>query len=913
MEALSQGLVRVHHLEAMGLHTRLVSTADSSLLPHAPLTCAASLECADLRVQLTGSQHEQARAWFENLFGQATNISEDVRGALLASWVGASPSARDLYHKVLAEYFRDVVEGLDATVEDNPLLDHLTEFQRDAYVYAKSILTRYGGVFLADVVGLGKTFIALALLAHFQRRRGEHAVVVAPPAVHDAWEQLAKEHRIELALVSTGKLSELHKYSDREVLVIDESHNFRNRGTQRYDDMQEWLRPNGSASSRKVILLSATPQNNRPEDVKHQLELFPDNYTRLPYRGESLDSWFRAVSARQASLVDMLQHVVVRRTRRFIQQAHPDAMIRVRVAPGNYEKRPLRFPRRVSGEDQTLRYSIDDTYGGRLYESLLKAFHALRYPLHGLGVYALENAASHPVIGRLKRSGTTVRGLYKVLLLKRLESSVVALHTSLCRLRDKLSLALKALGQGNVVVGASQLSGDDDDESLLDDGDARLPSSLFDAELLQKDLAADLELVFSLVGQTSTLLERPDAKVERLKQYLDARPPTAHRTLIFTQFADTAAHLGRRLDPGYGRVEVTWGGGAAAMSAARRFSPKAHRCNVPAGEQTDLLISTDALSEGVNLQDADTLINYDLHWNPVRLIQRAGRIDRIGSEHDEIHVSSFLPERALEAQLRLEAVLRQRIHEFVTVFGEDSYVLPASEKPSEDACLRAYTGEALKEQDLKDDDLDGLSRHNERLLRLRREEHEEYARILELRLGQHTMGAATRSIVAMRRAWFWTFWTPGVGNGLVQLDVLQAMDLLHEHSLGTVPADFKIGPPELQLIENARAGFEPLAEQFGEQRTKPRLSTVESYALQQVDRFLEECPPAQRPLVKQLRAWIREGHSQIALGRFARQWKAERLPPQVVFEQSCSLMARFPARVEELGESEVVAAVFGKK
>lgn len=910
VEALVTAQVRVRHLDATTLHTRLISSEHSSILPHAPLTCASAQSAStDLRLELTGTQHEYARSWFRNLFEQSTDVSEDVLKALLASWVGAAHPAKDLYHKVLVEYFREVVEVLDTGAEDNPLVEHLTEFQRDAYVYAKTILRRYGGVFLADVVGLGKTFIALSILADFQRRYGEHAVVVAPPAVLGAWESLANEHRIQIALVSLGKLSDLHQYSDREILVIDESHNFRNTGTQRYEEVQAWLRPNGNASSKKVLLLSATPQNNRPEDIKHQLQLFPDNYTRLPYRGESLDSWFRSVSAHQASLVDVLQHVVVRRTRRFIQQAHPDAMIRVRTAPGKYEKRPLRFPRRVSGAEQTLRYSIDEMYGGALYDSLLKALQTLRYPLHGLGAYAVESSTSNDVIGRLRRSGGTVRGLYKVLLLKRLESSIEAFYVSLGRLQAKLSDALRMLDRNIVPVGASQLSGEDEDDAL-DRGSVQLPASHFEIDRLRTDLNHDRELVLSLIGQTAILRDRPDAKLSRLKDYLDARRPTAHRTLVFTQFADTAKYLEKAIGSRYGRTEATVGGGGSAMSAARRFAPKANRHEVPEAEQIDLLISTDALSEGVNLQDADTLINYDIHWNPVRLIQRAGRIDRIGSEHEEIHVCSFLPERELEAQLGLEAILRRRIQEFVSVFGEDSYVLPESEKPSEQ-CILAYTGEALQQEDATEDDLDGLSRHTERLLRLRREEPEEYARILHLRLGQHAAGGTGRSVVAMRKAWFWSFWTRGAGpSSIEQLDVLQAMDILHEHGQAQ-PTNRRIDEADFGLIERVRAAFEPLAQQFAEQRSKPRLSAPESYALSQLDRFFDECRPEQKPLVRQLRSWVREGHAQVALQRFGRNWKTERFSPLVVFEEARALFARFPPRVEELGESELAATVFG--
>jgi superfamily II DNA/RNA helicase len=146
-------------------------------------------------------------------------------------------------------------------------------------------------------------------------------------------------------------------------------------------------------------------------------------------------------------------------------------------------------------------------------------------------------------------------------------------------------------------------------------------------------------------------------------------------------------------------------GWSSHASSARRFSPRANGIQVDDSEQIDLLISTDVLSEGVNLQDADTLINYNLHWNPVRLILRAGRIDRIGSTNEEIYIASFLPERELEENLGLEEVLKRRIDDFIRVFGEDSSILPGEEKLDERTMADAYSGEALERADDSDEDL----------------------------------------------------------------------------------------------------------------------------------------------------------------------------------------------------------------
>lgn len=912
--AIESTAVRVRHFIDHPLHSRLVSLADRSVVPQAPLSTSTFALDHELSVELHGEQHQRARQWFQRHFDRAHDINDEVLRGLRESWAGDLCSARDIYHFVLTRYFRDFVEGIDLDGDDNPMLEHLTEFQKEAYVYAKTILQRYGGVFLADVVGLGKTFIALALLEHLQRRYGEHAVVIAPPSVCPAWLDLAAEFRVELVTVSLGKLEDLERFSDREIVVIDESHNFRNTGTLRYDTINHWLRPDGAASNRKVLLLSATPQNNSPEDVKNQLALFPNNYPRLPYRGEDPDAWFRDVAAGRASLRDLLQHIVVRRTRRYISRAHPDARLRVRLRPGHYEDRPLRFPARVSGEDQCLRYALDTTYGRQFYAELLQAIRTMRYPLHGVGRYVRQQAEDDRRVVGLRRAGTSVRGLFKVLLLKRLESSVHALRQTLHRLHTRLSTAIPALAEGRVPIPAHARSSDDieEHEGAEATSPGYLPAELFDIGRLREDVEADHRVVAGLVAQVDGLVSRRDEKLERLLVYLFRRPPQEHRTLVFTQFSDTATYLADQLGKRFGRTELTTGSTPGVLRTARRFAPKANRVEIAPEEQIDLLITTDVLSEGVNLQDADTLINYDLHWNPLRLIQRAGRIDRLGSEHEEIHIASFLPQRELESDLQLEAVLRRRIKDFIEVFGEDSNVLPGSERLDAEQVEAAYTGRALDEADANDD-LDGLSRHIAQLVALRKDEPERFARILELRPGRRAISSIGPSIVATRCDWYWEFWTPAEQEDtrLDRLDAQRALDALERHAEMVEPPPPEAARGSLELVERARASFLPLVAQFRQQRTQPRLSAPEMFVLGRLERYRSQCPAPRLPLLDRLEAWVRSGQGQVALRKYAKQWKREKLASPAVFEEVRVLMARFPPQEEELGEAEVVGSVVG--
>lgn len=908
--ALETGTTRCFHYTHSPLFTRLISKDNATVVFPSPITEEALHLQRELNVELRGQEHERARTWFFRCMENSENISGELRELLLNSWAGPLITPRDLYYKILSQYFWATIEGLDLKADDNPLLEQLTEFQVEAYQYAKGILRRYGGVFLADVVGLGKTFIALALLRHLQDRYGEHAVVIAPPNVLPAWEALAAEFRVELQTVSIGKLQDLDRFHDREVLVIDESHNFRNTGTQRYEKIQAWLRPEGTSSNRKVLLLSATPQNNHPNDVKHQLAFFPDGYARLPFQGESLDAWFAEVGRGQSSLTELLQHVVVRRTRRFIQSAYPNATLRVRTKEGGYESLPLRFPQRKSGDEQCLRYSINDTYGGTLYKQILGTLVSLTYAPYALASYLTEDGMKDPRVAGIKRSGASIRGLYKVLLLKRLESSVVAFKRTLQRLFSRLSDCLNSLDRGFVTVRVQEVSIDDSDDALLLE-DINVPASLFYVERLRASLTNDLEAIEKLQAKVQQLDESADAKAERLMEYLLLRSPKEHRAIIFTQFADTAEHLGRLLAQKFGRTEVVTGSRGNAITMVRRFSPVSNRANIAESEQIDLLVSTDALSEGVNLQDADTLINYDLHWNPVRLIQRAGRIDRIGSTNEVIHVSSFLPEADLESALGLESVLRHRIDEFLKVFGEDSHILPSDEKLEYTEVLSAFSGEAL-EQDK--DDMDGLSRHVERLLQIRREHPDEYGRVLELRPGRHAVSdSSLPGVAAARLSWFWKFWLQHEDGQMKQVDDLRGLDVLFAHVEKGEKNSYS--PESRQIlgsfINYARTEFEPLAQSFKEQRLRPRLTPPEEFVLEQLEKYKRTCVASRLEHVDELIAWVRGGYAQVQLRRAGRVWRREKLAPETVFNEARVLFSRFPPIEEELGSPEVLGAIVG--
>ena len=901
-ESLRTAQCNIRFFEERPLHTRLIATEDSSLIFPEPIGEHDSSD-HELRLLVQGVEHERILAWFEERFKASSDISSEVLRCIQESWAGDLISPIDAYRKALASYFDEVLLSMDREYDVNPLLEHLTEFQVEAYHYAKFILRRYGGVFLADVVGLGKTYIAMALLKHLQDAYGEHPVVVAPPKVIPAWEALGREHRVELVLVSIGKLDELECYRDREVLVVDESHNFRNADTRRYEELAKWVRPAGEAATRKVLLLSATPQNNSIIDIQRQLALFPDNFGTLPIKTESLDEWCREVRAGRRTATELLQHVVVRRTRRYIKEAFPNATLKQTAADGTTIAIPLRFPLRVSGAEQCLRYSLTETYHGQLYHRILSVLAALTYPLHSLGAYISQAGLEHPSTRGIRRSGTSVRGLFKVLLLKRLESSFYAFRLSIQRLESRLSRMIHALEQGVVPVAGELDEAPDGEEEPSFLGSRALPLELFDAVRLRKSVHQDLLEVRSLLALINDLNQETDAKVRRLVEFLRNRPPREHKTIVFTQFVDTAEYLAAALRAQGLDLEVAKGGEPSAMTYARRFSPRSNRYALTNGSsELQLLVSTDVLSEGVNLQDADTLVNYDLHWNPVRLIQRAGRIDRIGSEHEEIQVASFLPERELEQGLGLEEVLRRRIREFIEVFGEDSDVLPSDSAPQEGEMMRAYSGEALAEEG-DDDELDGLSRHQERLLRFREDEPEEYARILRLRPGRFSECATQTDVAASRVGGFWFFWNWTV-EGVKETNARAAFDVFYANaSRQSAERASARGWTKLAEIEFK---FQEQARTLRAQRVAPRMSPSLLSLLESLESLQSSSTETQKDLIVETIDWVRARAGHPTVERVAYQLRKAKSLPHEALAQCRRLFGTVSAAHDELGEATLV-------
>ena len=620
-------------------------------------------------------------AWYERMWSapQAIDCKADLIATLRRSQFGDFPyTPHEIYIKTLYEYFKDDLDK-EAAIDPQRSVVELAVFQHEAFQKAQRILRRYHGVMIADSVGLGKTYIGkklLELFAYYQRQR---ALIICPAQLREMWQRQIEESRIAATLVGMEELGRadfpLARYADAEFVLVDEIHNFRNPQAQRYQNLSRIL---ASGVPKRVALLTATPINNSLWDLYHQIALWTrgnDGYFREAGI-RSLRHYFKAaenLGGAGGALFNLLEEVVIRRTRSFIEEHYGEVTINAQ---------PLRFPRR--DPLQTLRYSLGETYRG-LFTQITSAIEALELPAYNPESY-LVTPAPNDKLRALTNGG--IVGLLKTTLLKRFESSVVAFRRSIHRLRDFEAQFLEQLSAGRLLhSGVHQrilrLEEDDDPVGL----DALLESlesvdrARYHVDDIEQHVRQDLALLDAIITRIDPLGPDEDAK---LRTFLaEVRGLDGQKLIVFSYYRDTARYIYERViaDPELANRRV------AVLSSdtpprerqrvIERFAPLSNKARtaVTAEEELDLLIATDVLSEGQNLQDAGHLINYDLHWNPTRMIQRNGRIDRLGNPHAAIRIANIFPTDDLELLLRLVERIQTRLNAINETIGLDASVL----------------------------------------------------------------------------------------------------------------------------------------------------------------------------------------------------------------------------------------------
>ena len=689
--------------------------------------------------------------WFNDRWDDrwCLDISKELVEIIETSWARLEPvPPYHIYLKIAYHLSQEARAGLSEFAIPRDFGAKLFEFQKAAVKIAAHHLNKRGGVLIGDVVGLGKTLMATAVARIMEDDHGLETLIICPKNLVSMWEDYRQQYRLRAKVLSlsqvTRELPQLRRY---RLILIDESHNLRNREGKRFRAIQEYVQENES----KCILLSATPYNKTYLDLSNQLRLFVKEDRDLGIRPEKLlkelqhETEFikrhqcpvRSLAAFEKSTHsddwrDLMRLYLVRRTRSFIQQNYAT------TDPANGRKfltfedgSRSYFPAR---EPKTVKFKIADKNGDDQYAKLYSpdvvgVINTLCLPRYGLGNYlhatphAAPTASEQKIIQNLSRAGQRLKGFCRTGLFKRLESSGQAFLQSVERHILRNFVFLHALGNGLPLPigtqdvgmldsrffdedpdgdnGSGDLFGDDNGEAseqtpangpLLTEEDFKkraveiydeyakkystrfkwLRPDLF-IPTLSKDLARDADALLAVIEDAGPWNPANDEKLNKLINLLSKQHP-GEKVIVFTQFADTVRYLERELHAcGMKRTSGVTGASSDPAAMAWRFSPDSNnkRGTVKPEQELRILIATDVLSEGQNLQDCAIVVNFDLPWAIIRLIQRVGRVDRIGQKADRITCYSFLPADGVERIIRLRSRIRQRLHENAEVVGTD--------------------------------------------------------------------------------------------------------------------------------------------------------------------------------------------------------------------------------------------------
>lgn len=643
--------------------------------------------------------------WFERMWDHSTDTKAELIAALNESKFGGAPwTPHDVFIKVLYEYFRDRLTPESYEVR---LGVELASFQQEGLREAIRLIDRHHGVIVSDAVGLGKTYIGMSLLEHYvlgKRERGRipKGLVICPAQLRDlVWGPKLDEYGIKADVVSQEMVSregfDWRSYNHYDVVLIDESHNFRNPGTNRYSNLMKMLATGKPDTI--VILMTATPINNTIWDLYNQVAFITrgqDTYFR-EYGIRNLQGFFKEVQQGGADIFALLEQIMVRRSRADVKRRQ-EAGEEIRL-PG---KGVIRFPERML---HSIRYDLAGTYDG-FYRRIVEGIENLALISFNIEQYRREEQVDKEV-ERVQQYSVALVGLLKTLYLKRLESSLTAFEVSIRRQRNfqqrfydifvnEGRLLDSATNRRLLAMQTADDDGFDDDMQAIIDALPEVNLDDYQVGSLRQELRRDMEILDGLLDsvELAQRLEdesRRDVKLVALKRLL-AGDLRGHKVLIFSYYRDTAQYVYESLaadlewSQGWDQspvMEVIHGDtdGKRREILVRRFAPVANTSDeVPSpvndeNPEIDILISTDVLSEGQNLQDAGVIINYDLHWTPIRMIQRAGRIDRLGTDFDTLNIYNCFPETGLEELLGLVERLQNRIRDIDRTVGLDASIL----------------------------------------------------------------------------------------------------------------------------------------------------------------------------------------------------------------------------------------------
>ncbi len=653
-------------------------------------TEAGLLDNLEFNVELKNrSDYDFALTKFNELWVKGVEVSKDFVQIIEKQSPYAQFTPYELYLKFLYEYFRNELnlpDELDSAYLPNDFKK--LKYQEDAVLNAARVLDEFGGVFLADVVGLGKTFMSALLARHLDGR----SIVIAPPHLLDehnpgSWPNVFREFGVRGSKCeSIGKLAtllgdDLEKY---QYVFIDESHRFRTEDTQSYELLAQ------ICSGKKIILVSATPLNNSPQDILSQIKLFqPAKNSSIPGvrnleaffaglrrnlsgldRQDDREQYFQTVQDNARDTREkILKHLMIRRTRTEIMNFYGEDL----------HQQGLKFPE--VADPEPLFYELDETENQIFDETVRLLTNEFKYARYKPLEYFQGEHTKQEV-----QSQVNLAKFMKILTVKRLESSFTAFRQTLGRFIATYARVIEEFDKGHVFISKKhiakvfELLESDDSEAvqrLIDEDKAeKLNATEFKATFIT-DLKSDLKILHDIRDHWKKITRDP-----KWDAFADVLKTKAHlkkgKVIIFTESKETAEYLGSQIAKEVEPKVLVFTGVSHESVRAEVIANFDAKVRHPKDDYR-ILIATEVLSEGVNLHRSHVVINYDIPWNPTRLIQRVGRVNRVDTKFDKIYTFNFFPTKKSNDLIKLREAAEAKIHAFIEMLGADAKLLTDGE------------------------------------------------------------------------------------------------------------------------------------------------------------------------------------------------------------------------------------------
>jgi superfamily II DNA/RNA helicase len=636
------------------------------------------------------SDYDFALQKFNELWAKAVDVTKDYVTTIEVKSPYAQFTPFELYLKFLYEYFRGEL-NLPEQIEDMylPTGFKKLKYQEEAVLNVRKVLDEYGGAFLSDVVGLGKTYMSALLAQHLN----EPCLVIAPPHLLDehnpgSWPNVFREFGVRGYLCeSLGKLEAL---LDRDLkrfttVFIDESHRFRTEDTQSYEMLAQICR------GKRVVLVSATPLNNTPQDILSQIKLFqPGKNSTIPNvrnleaffgalrrRLEGLDRqhdrevYFRTVKENaQQTREKILKFLMIRRTRTEIEKYYGEDL----------KRQGLKFPEVANPEP--LFYKFNAVEGEVFNETIRSLTHDFKYARYTPLAYYTGERDEHEV-----QSQRNLAKFMKILTVKRLESSFTAFLSTLGRFIHTYERVIAEFHKGHVFISKKHIAKifellESDNQEGIDRLLEEEKAEVLSAKDFKPEFITHLENDLKALKATRNQWKRVtrDPKWESFRGILKKTPLLKDgKLIIFTESKETADYLAEKIrDEVEPKVLLFTGESLRSVREevitnfdAKAFHPK---------DDFRILVATEVLAEGVNLHRSNIVINYDIPWNPTRLIQRVGRVNRVDTKFDNIHTYNFFPTDEGNDLIKLREAAEAKIHAFIQMLGADARLLTEGEE-----------------------------------------------------------------------------------------------------------------------------------------------------------------------------------------------------------------------------------------